>query len=76
MRPGLSAKQPTHFGLLVEEKLVRLSQRNRLITEKRIMDLLFEREINEFERGFIKLCKLINYPLFREINFQINLHYI
>ena len=49
MAPGSSAKQSTHFALLVDKKLGRLSQRNRVIAEKRIMDILFEIEINEFE---------------------------
>ena len=51
MSPGSSAKQTTHFAHLVEEKLGRLSQRNIMIAEKRIMDILFEIEINEFEGG-------------------------
>ena len=51
MAPGSSVKQPTHFPLLVGKKLGRLSQRNRMITEKRIMNILFEIEINEFEGG-------------------------
>ena len=62
MRPGLSAKQPNHFGLLVEEKLLSFSQRNRLIIEKRIMDLLFEREINEFERGIHQIVQTNQLP--------------
>ena len=51
MKPSSSAKQSTHLALLVEEKLGRLSQRNRMIAEKRIIDILFEIEINEFEGG-------------------------
>ena len=51
MAPGSSAKQPTHFAILVEAKLGRLSQRNRMIAEKRIMIILFEIEINEFKEG-------------------------
>ena len=50
MAPSSSAKQPTHFALLAEEKLGRLSQRNRMIAEN-IMDIFFEIEINEFEGG-------------------------
>ena len=62
MAPSLSAKQPTHFGLLVEEKLVRLSQRNRVIAEKRIIDILFERELNEFERGIHQVVQTNQLP--------------
>ena len=64
MASSSSANQNAHFALLVEGKLVKLDQRNRLIAEKRIMDILFEIKINEFEGRLIKLCKLINYPLF------------
>ena len=49
MAPTSSAKQPTNFALLVEEKLGRLSQWNRMITENIIIDILFEIKINEFE---------------------------
>ena len=57
MAPDSSAKQPTNFILLVEEKLGRLSQRNRVIAEKRIMDILFEIEINEFEIGLYEVVQ-------------------
>ena len=60
--PGLSAKQPTHFTLLVEEKLGRLSQRNRMIAEKRIMDILFKIEINEFEGGLHQVVQTNQLP--------------
>ena len=62
MAPGLSAKQPTHFALLVEEKLVKLSQRNRMIAEKRIMDILLEIEINEFEGGLHQVVQTNQLP--------------
>ena len=62
MAPGSSAKEPTHFALLVEEKLGRLSQKNRMIAEKRIMDILFEIEINEFEGGFHQVVKTNQSP--------------
>ena len=72
MAHGSSVKQPNHFhlALLLEEKPSRLSQRDRMIAEKGIIDILFAIEINDFKGDFIKLCKLINYPLFK------NLHYI
>ena len=38
MTPCSSAKQPTHFTLVVEEKLSRLSQRNRRIADNRIKE--------------------------------------
>ena len=57
MVPGSSTKQPTHFAILVEEKLGRLSQRKRMIAEKRIMDILFEIEINEFEGGLHEIVQ-------------------
>ena len=62
MASGLSAKQPTHFALLVEEKLVRLSQRNIMIAEKRIMDILLEVEINEFEGGLHRVVQTNQLP--------------
>ena len=62
MAPDSSAKQPTNFILLVEEKLGRLSQRNRVIAEKRIMDILFEIEINEFEIGLYEVVQTNQLP--------------
>ena len=62
MAPGSSEEQPTHFALLVEEKLGRLSQRNRMIAEKRIMDILFEIEINEFEGGLHQVVQTNQLP--------------
>ena len=62
MAPDSSAKQPTNFILLVEEKLGRLSQRNRVIAERRIMDILFEIEINEFERGLYEVVQTNQLP--------------
>ena len=62
MATDSSAKQPTNFILLVEEKLGRLSQRNRVIAEKRIMDILFEIEINEFERGLYEVMQTNQLP--------------
>ena len=60
--PGSPAKQATHFALLVVEKLGRLSQRNRMIAEKRIMDILFEVEINEFEGGLHRVVQTNQLP--------------
>ena len=51
MASSSSAKQPIHYALLAEEKLGRLSQRNKMIAEKRIIDILFKIEISKFERG-------------------------
>ena len=62
MAPGSSAKQPTHFALLVEEKPGRLSQRNRMIAENRIMDILFEFDINEFEGGLHQVVETNQLP--------------
>ena len=62
MATDSSAKQPTNFILLVEEKLGRLSQRNRVIAKKRIMDILFEIEINEFERGLYEVVQTNQLP--------------
>ena len=62
MTPGSSAKQSTHFALLVDKKLGRLSQRNRVIAEKRIMDILFEIEIDEFERGLYEVVQTNQLP--------------
>ena len=62
MAPGSSAKQPTHFALLVEEKLGRLSQKNRMIAEKRIVDILVEIEINEFEGGLHQVVQTNQLP--------------
>ena len=59
-----SAKQPTHFALLVKQKLGRLSQRNRITVEKRIIDIFFKIEINEFEGGLHQVVQT-NYPLFK-----------
>ena len=57
MAPGSSGKQTTHFVLLVEKKLGRISQRNRMIAERRIMDTLFEIEISEFEGGLHQIVQ-------------------
>ena len=71
MAHGSSVKQPNHFhfALLIEEKPGRLSQRDRMIAEKRIMDILFEIEINDLKGDFIKMCKLMNYPLFKSLHY-------
>ena len=62
MAPGSSPKQPIHFALLVEENMGRLSQRNRMIDEKRIMDILFEIEINGFEGGLYQVVRTNQLP--------------
>ena len=62
MAPRSSAKQPTHFVLLVEEKLGRLSQRNRMISEKSIMNIFFEIEVNEFEGGLHQVVQTNQLP--------------
>ena len=62
MAPGLSGKQITHFVLLVEKKLGSLRQRNKIIAEKRIMDILFEIEIDEFEGGFHQIAQTNQLP--------------
>ena len=67
MVPDPSAKQPAHFALLVEEKLVRLRQRNRMIAEKKIMDILFEMEINEFEGGLHQVVQTNQLPAIQKI---------
>ena len=59
---GSSAKQPTHFALLEEEKLGRLSKRNRMIAEKRIMDILSDIKINEFEGGLHQVVQSNQLP--------------
>ena len=65
MAPGLSSKQITHFVLLVEKKLGRLRQRNKIIAEKRIVDILFEIEINKFEGGFHQIVQTNQLPAFQ-----------
>ena len=62
MAPGSSAKQPTHFALLVKEKLGRLSQRKRVIARESWIFCLRSRSTS-LKEEFIKLWKLINYPL-------------
>ena len=62
MSPGSSAKQPTYFALRLEEKLGRFSQRNRMISEKRNMDILFEIEMNEFEGGLPQVVQSNQLP--------------
>ena len=62
MSPGSSAKQPTYFALRLEEKLGRFSQRNRMISEERNMDILFEIEINEFEGGLPQVVQSNQLP--------------
>ena len=64
------------FALLVKKNLGRLSQRNKMIAEKRITDILFEIKITELEGGLHQVVKTYQYPPFKWINFQINLHYI
>ena len=39
--PEKSAKK-SHFALLIDEQLSKLTQRNRIIAEKRIKDVVFE----------------------------------
>ena len=61
----LSAKQPIHFPLLGElgrKILGRLSQKNRMIAEKRIMNILFEIEINKFEGGLHQIVQTNRLP--------------
>ena len=80
MAPGSSDKQPTHFALLVEEKLGRLSQRNRMIAEKKIMDILFEIEINEVEGGLHQVVQTNQLPAIQinelpnQLALQMNQH--
>ena len=62
MAPGLSSKQPTHSTLLVEKKLGRLSHKNGMTAENRIMDIFFEIEINEFEGGLHQVLQTNQLP--------------
>ena len=62
MAPGLSSKQPTHFAILVEKKLGRLSHKNGMIAVNRIMDIFFEIEINEFEGGLHQVVQTNQLP--------------
>ena len=45
-----STKIP-NFPLFIEEKLSSLSKRNRMVTEKRIMDVVFEIEMSTFKEN-------------------------
>ena len=76
MSPGSSAKQPTYFALRLEEKLGRFSQRNRMISEKRNMDILFEIEINEFEGGLHQAVQTNQLPAIQihQLPNQLALH--
>ena len=63
MAPSLSAKQPTQFALLVEEKLGRLIQRNIMIAEKRIVDILVGIKISEFKGGLHQVVQTDQLPV-------------
>ena len=63
MTPGLPAKQPAHFALVVEEKVIRLSQRNRMSAERKMINILFEIEIDEFEGGLHQVVQTNQLPV-------------
>ena len=49
--PDEKSTKMLHFALFVEKKLSRLSIRNRMVANKRIMDAVFEIEISTFKEN-------------------------